>query len=164
MIGARAVLSFLSSSSSLWSPNTAITILNVGSSSGLSSVVKTWANDRHWDVRLSETNNLNDPKFLQAQQFDYVVADGVLDGKSEDEVQGILIAANRLAKRGLAFTDGLRWVRRGFTIGEIRAVAEKAGLRFATVRPFWGVRFLLSGERGLVLSTGLSPAPDLAGA
>lgn len=188
MIGSRAVLSFLSSSSTLWPDSVPITILNVGSNPALTVAINKWAASRRWDIRLSETNNLRDPKFLQAQQFDYVVGDGALRNQSEDEVQNVLVVSNRLAKRGLVFTDYLRdpraaiWrmfgalitgasvleakdeVQGGFTIEEVRVAADKAGLKFATVRRHLGYIFSLSGERGLVMSTEMEAAPGLVGA
>lgn len=188
MIGHRAVLSFLSSSFPLWPSNVSLTFLNVCGSNALTSAIQKWAASKHVKAQIVETRELKDPKFLLAQKFDYVVTDGGLHGKTDAELEAFLVTANRLAKRGLALTDYLRdprgaiWmmavalvtgrsireaeaaVQGGFTIEEVRAATEKAGLAFATVRKTFGYRFVISGERGLVLSPELGPSPGLAGA
>ncbi len=187
MIGHRAVLSFLSSSFPLWPSDAQITVLNVRAPH-LTSPIQQWAKRQGVDVRVIETDNLQDPKFLQAQQFDYVVSDGALNGKTDEDVHSMLVSANRLARRGLAFSDYLRdpraavWmmmfalfrgrsmgaarmaVQGGFTVPEVQAAADKAGLKFATVKKHFGYRFCLAGERGLVMSADLNPVRGLAGA
>lgn len=187
MIGHRAVLSFLRSSFPLWPSDARITILIV-SAPHLPSPIQKWAKWQGVDVRISETDNLQEPKFLQAQQFDYVVSDGALNGKTDEDVHAMLVCANRLARRGIAFSDYLRdpraavWmmmfaffrgrsmgearlaVQGGFTVEEVRMAADKAGLKFASVKKHFGYRFCLAGERGLVLSADLNPIRGLAGA
>jgi ubiquinone/menaquinone biosynthesis C-methylase UbiE len=137
-----------------------------------------------------DVRELSDASFLQAQQFDYVVSNAGLHHRPEEKLEHDLITMNRLAKRGVAMTDFLRdmrgafWMnllagvtrnkvvrrdvvlamKKGFTVNEMKAWCEKAGMRYVDVRLELGYRFSLLGERAMVLSGAMERAPGLAGA
>ena len=52
-----------------------------------------------------------------------------------------------LSRSEVVHTDGLRSVEGAFTLGEARALAERAGLTGARVRACWPCRFLLAWRR-----------------
>ncbi|MBV9080888.1 MAG: methyltransferase domain-containing protein [Elusimicrobia bacterium] len=137
-----------------------------------------------------ETRDLNDPFFLQAQQFDFVVSEMALHREDDARTALFLKTANRLARRGLIIVDWMRdrralmWVgmlarlgrpeivrrdartavERGFSLEEADKLRESAGLEFAAVRAHVGYRFSISGERALALRPALSPVTGLLGA
>jgi ubiquinone/menaquinone biosynthesis C-methylase UbiE len=104
--------------------------------------------------------------------FDYVICSLFLHHLSDDDAVAALRAFDRLASRGLVVCDAIRrrrawlWVRfltlfgnaavrydgplsveRAFTLREIEAVAARAGLSWARIRPVFGHHFLLSGDK-----------------
>ena len=109
---------------------------------------------------------------LADRSVDYVICNLFLHHLDDDDVVAILREFDRVAARGLVLCDVIRrrrawlWarfvtlfgsaivrndgplsVRRSFTLREIDALRERAGLSWARIRPVLGHHFLLSGER-----------------
>ena len=107
-----------------------------------------------------------------AAGFDYVICSLFLHHLTDEGARALLADFDRLAARGIVVSDAIRrrravfWVwfltlfgnklvhydgplsvRRAFTIPEIEAVAARAGVGWARVRPVFGHHFVLSGER-----------------
>lgn len=209
--GYAPVLGFLRQAAGRW--NGPVSILDLGCGRGaLSRAIVEWAHARRLDVKVNgadrygrvvhlardrhkgvadltfDTRDLNDPLYLQAQQFDYVVSAYALHREPDDRTQLFLKTANRLARRGVIVVDWLRDARaafylsrlarfskdavmseeaslavaRGFTRREADQLRNDAGLDFAEVRAHVGYRFSIAGERALVLRTELSPNVGLA--
>jgi len=211
--GRGVVLGFLGDASRRWTGP--ITILDMACGRGdLSRSVARWAKAAGADVRIHgvdrsagviqmarehnrafreitfETRDLNDPFFLQAQQFDYVVSERGLHREGDDRTALFLKIANRMAKRGLVVTDWIRdarpafiaetvarfWkndavthdarvsIERGFRYREAQALRKAAGLDFARLSRHVGYRFSVAGERGLAIDRAFAPVTGLAGA
>ena len=209
--GFSPVLSFLRGAAGRW--NGPVSILDLGCGRGaLSRAIVDWAHRRRLDVKVNgadrygrvihlardrhkgiadltfDTRDLNDPLYLQAQQFDYVVSAYALHREPDDRTQLFLKTANRLARRGVIVVDWMRDARaafflsrlakfsaepvvaeevslavaRSFTRREAVKLRTEAGLDFAEVRTHVGYRFSIAGERALVLGTELSPNVGLA--
>jgi SAM-dependent methyltransferase len=104
--------------------------------------------------------------------FDYVIASLFLHHLPDEATVAVLRAFDRLARRGIVVCDLIRrrrawlWarfltlfgdpvvrfdgplsVRRAYTIREIEALAARADLGWARIRPVLGHHFVLSGER-----------------
>ena len=212
--GCDSVLNFLSESAAFWPKENPLTILDIHCGSGtLALSILTWARRSQLDVKIMaidsnpnviqlarsrnkhrkeinfENRDLQDPLFLQAQQFDYVISDGGLHAESELEPTSFLVTLNRLAKRGIIITDFLRnpmeilfmatlarfygsaavqqaeiVSRRSVTMKEIQEASEKAGLKNAKLSTYFGIRFTLSSERALILDSARAPQRGFAGA
>lgn len=209
--GHSVILGFLARASRRWLGP--VSILDLGCGRGaLSRAIIDWSRARGLDVKVHgsdkygrvvamardrhrgaadltfETRDLNDPFFLSAQQFDYVVSAQALHREPDERTALFLKTANRQAKRGLIVLDWMRdaraafylstlarackeplvrkearlAVQRGFTTEEAEKLKAAVGLDFARVRRHFGYRFSIEGERGLVMGTGLAPIPELA--
>jgi SAM-dependent methyltransferase len=210
--GRRIILNFLERASERWAGP--VTVLDLSCGRGdLSRAIALWARSASLEVRVHgverygrlvqmardrqrnlpeltfEPRDLNDPFFLQAQQFDYVVSEMGLHREPNDRTALFLKIANRMAKRGLICVDWIRdarpaialgllgrlWksdvvahdarvaVERGFRYREAEALRKGAGLNYARLRRHVGYRFSLSGERGLVMDPAFTPVTGLAG-
>ena len=210
--GRQIVLGFLKDAAERWSGP--VTILDLSCGRGdLSRSIVLWGRAANVEVRVHgverharlvqmarerqrnlseitfEARNLNDPFFLQAQQFDYVVSEMGLHREPNDRTALFLKIANRMAKRGLVCVDWIRdarpafvleflagaWkseavkhdarvaVERGFRYREAEALRKGAGLNYARLKRHVGYRFSLFGERGLVMDPAFTPVTGLAG-
>jgi 2-polyprenyl-3-methyl-5-hydroxy-6-metoxy-1,4-benzoquinol methylase len=138
-----------------------------------------------FDVRF-----LTDPRFLEAQQFDYVISSSMLHTLEGPAAVRALKTANLLARRGIVFSDWMRdirawlwmqalarfWgddfvihdgllaIRKGFTVTELRHLTHEAQLEYLEIRRHLGYRFSVAGERALVLSRKAASVPGLASA
>jgi SAM-dependent methyltransferase len=147
-------------------------------------------NGRRWPGMTFEARSLSDPFFLRAQQFDYVVSAYALHRQNGADAATFLKVANRQAKIGFVVCDWMRDVRaglfhpllaslvggqvagdamsvavkRGFSVDEINALREEAGLDGSVAKPHFGLRFTIEAERALVLDPRLAPDIGLAGA
>lgn len=213
--GNRVILNFLKAASVSWPERRTMTFLELRCGRGdLSASVVRWAHSRKINVQILAVDEcpsvielakshhgniseitfdiryLTDPRFLEAQQFDYVISSSVLHALDSADVIKALKTSNLLAKRGLVFSDWLRdmrawmwmqalsrfWgdeivihdgllgIRKGFTMTELEHLARSAGLDFVALRRHLGYRFSLAGERGLVLSPKMLSNPRFAGA
>jgi SAM-dependent methyltransferase len=213
-LGARTIaLDFLAGASTRW--NGPVSILDLGCAQGsLSRALVNWGRSHGQDVRVHgsdpnprlihmareanrdmtdltfECRTLDDPFYLQAQQFDYVISTGGFHRQPDERTELFLKTANRLAKRGVIVIDWLRDARarfylstlarfagdlsvreemalsimKGFSIKEADALRDAAGLGFAQTRTHMGYRFSIGGERALVVGRQLAPGIGLAGA
>ena len=209
--GHSPILRFLTRAANRWSGP--ISILDLGCGRGaLSRAIVDWGHRRRVEIKVNgadrygrivhlardrhkgvadltfDTRDLNDPLYLQAQQFDYVVSAHALHREPDERTQLFLKTANRLARRGVIVLDWMRDARalfyfsrlagfskepavreeiklglaRGFTLREADKLCNDAGLDFASVRSHFGYRFSISGERALVMGTELNPNVGLA--
>jgi nucleoside-diphosphate-sugar epimerase len=69
------------------------------------------------------------------------------------------VTRNKVVRRDVVLA-----MKKGFTVNEMKAWCEKAGMRYVDVRLELGYRFSLLGERAMVLSGAMERAPGLAGA
>lgn len=212
--GYGAVAAFLEACSARWEPGQPISILDLRCGRGdLDRAIVQWGRRRKADIHVLavdryenviqmarehhgalkeivfETRDLRDPLFLQAQQFDYVIASHIFHLEKDEHLLSLLKMVNRLAKRGIFVLDWLRDVRgwwwmkglsrlwgcelvlhdaplsieRGFLVKEWEALAKDAGLEYARSQKHLGYRLSLSGERGLVLARAYQPQRGLAG-
>lgn len=210
--GGRSItLDFLSRASRAWTGPVTVLDMSCGRGDVGRSIAK-WARARGVEIRVHgvdrygrviqmareaqrkypeltfEVRDLNDPFFLQAQQFDYAVSEMGLHRERDDRAALFLKTANRMARRGLIAVDWIRdprpafalerlaplWkceavthdarvaVERGFRYREAQALRRAAGLDFATLRRHLGYRFSVSGERGIVIDPAYSPVTGLA--
>jgi SAM-dependent methyltransferase len=122
------------------------------------------------DVRLIRGDALNLP--LADGSVDYACTSLFLHHLDEADAETVLREMNRVARRGIIAADLLRnrhayaWIclltasagamvrhdarvsiAQAYTIAEAEAIRERAGLGYARVRPCWGYRFLLSGQK-----------------
>jgi hypothetical protein len=106
------------------------------------------------------------------RSVDYIMTTHFFHHLSDDQIVGVLKEFGRVAKRGIIVNDLLRkrralwwikvftlWanryvrfdgpqsVRKSFTIPEIEALAQRAGLGWLRAREHFGHRFTLAGER-----------------
>jgi ubiquinone/menaquinone biosynthesis C-methylase UbiE len=106
------------------------------------------------------------------RSVDFVLSTHFFHHLSDDQIVETLAEFDRIARRGIIVNDLLRrrralfWirlftlfanryvktdgplsVRRGFTVGEVEALARRAGLGWLRVRVHFGHRFTLAGER-----------------
>lgn len=211
----RILQSFLDSCSSGWPKGMTVSVLDLRCGRGEASRHMTrWARRNKWDLRILavdsyarvvqmarerqagfseivfDVRDLNDSRFLQARQFDYVISSMALHHEPEERVKLFLKTANRLARRGLFVMDWLRDIRprmatkwvssfyksealshdaplaveRGFTEKEVGKLSKEVGLEFAPLRVHFAYRFSLAGERELALAPQLAPIRPLAGA
>lgn len=209
----RALQHFMQSCSTNWVKGMTVSVLDLRCGRGEASrhLVR-WARKKGWDLRILavdsfgrivqmarerqqgypeisfDVRDLNDSRFLQAQQFDYVISSMSLHHEPDDRVRLMLKTANRLARRGIFIMDWLRDIRvrwaiawlaslyksetlshdaplaieKGFSMKELVKLAKDLGLDYAVIRRHFGYRFSLSGERGLVVDPQLASTP-LAG-
>lgn len=211
--GNRIVVDALAACSHRWMPGQTISILDVGCRRGdLTRAIVKWARSRQIDVKIFaiekfsrfiqmakehstgypeinfDVRLLNDPMFLQAQQFDYVVSSLSLHELSFEQASVALKKMNLLAKRGLIVTDWIRdfrgwlWmsafsfllgndvvregaplaVKKGFTESEIRHICRHAGVDYLNYSKHLGYRFSVMGERGLAMNPAYIPVAGLA--
>lgn len=212
--GHRVVMNFLKDVSKNWATDRPVSILELRCGRGdLSATLVRWARSKGQEIRVLAVDEcpsvielardyhgsikeitfdvryMNDARFLEAQQFDYVISSSALHTMDMDQAVKLLKIANLLAKRGIVFSDWLRdlrawlwmqalarfWgddvvvhdgllsIRKGFTPLEVTRMAAQAGLDYARVSTHLGYRFSVAGERGLVLSPALAPYAPLAG-
>ncbi len=213
--GTRVILNFLKEASQNWPAHRTITLLELRCGRGdLSAAIVRWARKKKIDVRILAIDDcpavvslakeyygsykeitfdnrlLSDPRFLEAQKFDYVISASALHSVETTEAIRLLKMANMLAKRGVVFGDWLRdirawlwmqifprfWeepaikhdaalaIKKGFTPFELKKMAKEAGVEYLTTKLHFGYRFSLSGERALAFSSVIIPVPGLAGA
>jgi SAM-dependent methyltransferase len=206
--GNDITINFLEACASRWLPDDTITFLDVGCLRGdLSRSMVDWARLRKMNIRVLAIDNnprfiaqakahsigypeitfdmkrLDDPSFLPAQQFDYVISSLALHRESMEQARLMIKRINALAKRGILISDWLRdiralmWVtmfstftrdenvrnsaqvaiKKGFTMDEVRVMAHGAALNYASLHKNFGYRFSLAGERGLASSPAFVP-------
>jgi 2-polyprenyl-3-methyl-5-hydroxy-6-metoxy-1,4-benzoquinol methylase len=211
--GNDIALRFLESCAERWLPGDTITFLDVGCLRGdLSRSLVDWGRTNKINMRVLaidhnprfielaktlslgypeitfDARRLDDPVFLLAQQFDYVVSLLALHRESNTDARAMLKKISMLAKRGVMVNDWLRdlrallWVsvfswftrddairygaqvaiKKGFTMSEVKKMADDAGLAYMSLQKNFGYRFTLAGERGLVSSPRLVSVPGLA--
>lgn len=210
--GGRSIIrNFLSASS----PRTAgpLTVMEMGCGRGdLSRAIVQWARRSGVEVKVHgvdrcahlialarewnraypeitfERRELEDPFFLQAQQFDFVVSESALHREPDGRTALFLKTANRMARRGIIAVDWIRdprpllvmeglgrlfgaeavrhdaplAIERGFQKRDAELLRTSAGLDFARVGVHFGYRFSISGERGLARHQALVPLTGLA--
>ncbi len=213
--GNRVILNFLKSASESWTTYRPVTFLELRCGRGdLSMSLVRWAKSKGFEVRILAIDEcpaviklarehygsvpeiafdvrfLSDSRFLEAQQFDYVISSSLLHTLEGPAAVRALKTANLLARRGIVFSDWMRdirawfwmqalsrfWgddfvihdgllaIRKGFTIGELEHLAAQAQLEYLQIRRHLGYRFSVAGERALVLSRKAAAVPGLASA
>lgn len=211
----RLIQGFFKDCSAQWRKDVPISVLDLRCGRGdASRHIIRWARKEGWDLRILavdsfgrivqmarerqaaypeivfDVRDMSDQRFLQAQQFDYVISSMALHHESDARTVTFLKTVNRLARRGFLVTDwfrdiraylALRWmtsffksqalshdiplgIQKGFTFGELKKLSKDAGIEYAARRIHFGYRFSLSGERGLALVRELQPIRPLAGA
>ena len=208
------ILNFLKDCSTRWLENRPITLLDMRCGRGDTAMaIARWGRQKKIDLRIFavdprpsvvklarrhceeykeitiESRDYDDPQFLHAQQFDYVISALTLHRFSQEESLVYLKKINLLAKRGIIVIDWLRdlraylwmkvvthlWedevirqdgplaIQKGLPPKEVRAMIKQAEIEYALLRIHFGYRFSIAGERALAQVPQFQPLTSLAG-
>jgi hypothetical protein len=153
---------------------TDVQILSIDSSARAVSLAKT--HHENTPSIVFDHKELTDPVFLEAHKFDYVVSADIFYQTGTLSPALILKKTNFLARRGLVLSDWrqgstlkiMRGVllsllknenieaelssalKKSYSINQIKSFLKETELDYLSLNSYFGLRFILSGERGLV--------------